>query len=534
MVYEKFFYLKENPFNITPDPRFLYRSKKHQEALDLMFFGISERKGFMMLSGEVGTGKTTICRVLLDKLNSKVEKALILTPFLSDIELIRAINEDFGVTEHNSSLKEQLDALNAFLLKKAQHGGNAVVIIDEAQNLSLKALEMVRLLSNFETEKMKLLQIVLVGQPELREKLKLPELRQLNQRIVVRYHLMSLNFEETKEYIFNRLTIAGGKGNIRFTSTALRSIYEASSGIPRLINIVCDRALTAAFVVGKRVVDDEIEKKAIEELERDGTLGKDADIQPKRTWRRYGYIPHLAASAAIIAVIFGVWWNNKEQAIMSSLATTPVIKTAPGSAGLQPAAMDTVSGQPLTMEKDKGSYKNTAVSPENIAVVSTGAPVSNEEKIQGSFPTGIQSGSGNDMEGNNILVAKAVGQPAVLSSEEAVSGEASIFKGLIIVLNNVERTVANMESLEVARGDKLKIVDVIVEGMDRKDVSVNFLGFVGKRSVNTGEDRGYLIDTAKDLWVKYSVKGEGAKYPIVVKQGDKKIGEIFIKIRKPA
>ena len=169
MVYEKFFYLKENPFNITPDPRFLYRSKKHQEALDLLFFGISERKGFMMLSGEVGTGKTTICRVLLDKLNSKVEKALILTPFLSDIELIRAINEDFGVTEHNSSLKEQLDALNAFLLKKAQHGGNAVVIIDEAQNLSLKALEMVRLLSNFETEKMKLLQIVLVGQPELRE-----------------------------------------------------------------------------------------------------------------------------------------------------------------------------------------------------------------------------------------------------------------------------------------------------------------------------------------------------------------------------
>ena len=531
MVYEKFFYLKENPFNITPDPRFLYRSKKHQEALDLLFFGISERKGFMMLSGEVGTGKTTICRVLLDKLNSKVEKALILTPFLSDIELIRAINEDFGVTEHNSSLKEQLDALNAFLLKKAQHGGNAVVIIDEAQNLSLKALEMVRLLSNFETEKMKLLQIVLVGQPELREKLKLPELRQLNQRIVVRYHLMSLNFEETKEYIFNRLTIAGGKGNIRFTSTALRSIYEASSGIPRLINIVCDRALTAAFVVGKRVVDDEIEKKAIEELERDGTLGKDVDIQPKRTWRRYGYVPHLAASAAIIAVIFGVWWNNKEQAIMSSLATTHVIKTAPGSAGLQPAAMDRVSDQPLTMEKDKGSSKNTAVSPENISLVSAGAPTSNEEKIQGSFPTGIQSGSVND---NNILAAKAVGQTAVLSSEEAVSGKASIFKGLIIVLNNVERTVANMESLEVAKGDRLKIVDVIVEGMDRKDISVNFLGFVGKRSVNTGEDRGYLIDTAKDLWVKYSVKGEGAEYPIIVKQGDKKIGEVFIKIRKPA
>ena len=194
MVYEKFFYLTENPFNITPDPKFLYLSKKHQEALDLLCFGISERKGFLMLSGEVGTGKTTLCRALLDKLDINVKSALILNPLLSDTELIRAINEDFGLRVDSSSLKEQVDALNSFLMVKAGEGGNAVVIIDEAQNLSPKALEMIRLLSNLETEKMKLIQIVLVGQPELREKLKLPELRQLNQRIVVRYHLSPLEF----------------------------------------------------------------------------------------------------------------------------------------------------------------------------------------------------------------------------------------------------------------------------------------------------------------------------------------------------
>ena len=201
MMYEKFFYLKENPFSITPDPKYLYLSKKHQEALDLLFFGVIEHKGFLMLSGEVGTGKTTLCRALLDKFNSKVKSALILNPLLSDAELIQTINEDFGLKMESSSLKKQIDTLNSFLIEQTKKGSNSAVIIDEAQNLSLKALEMVRLLSNLETEKTKLMQIILVGQPELREKLKLPELRQLNQRIVVRYHLGSLNFEETKAYI---------------------------------------------------------------------------------------------------------------------------------------------------------------------------------------------------------------------------------------------------------------------------------------------------------------------------------------------
>lgn len=495
-MYEKFFYLKENPFNITPDPKFLYMSKKHQEALDLLFFGISQRKGFLMLSGEVGTGKTTICRALLEKLDSKVSSALIINPLLSDVELLKSINEDFGLKAETMTMKEQVDVLNSFLVGKAKNAENAVVIMDEAQNLSSKALEMIRLLSNLETEKMKLLQIVLVGQPELRDKLKLPELRQLNQRIVVRCHLGSLNFEETKAYIFKRLTIAGGKGSIKFTATALKSIYEASSGIPRLINIVCDRTLTAAFVAGKRVIDDEIEKKAVDELDTDGTLKNDIEIPHKKRGRHViagskqggqklgkRYILYPAVSAVIIAVMFAVWWNNRKTVAAPSFADTPVIKSLPA---------EPLSSSTTPQAKDFG-----------------------------------------EVEGNKTSITQTEKENAGKPSEPAISEGTAILKEMVILLNGVEHAIPNGETLEIAKGDKLKIIDAIVEGADSREISVNLLGFVPKKSINTGEDRGYLVDTAKDLWVKYSVKMQGAEYPVVVKHGDKNIGGIFIKIIMP-
>lgn len=494
MTYEKFFYLKENPFNITPDTRFLYMSKKHQEALDLLFFGISERKGFLLLSGEVGTGKTTICRALLDKLNSKVKSALILNPLLSDIELLMTMNQDFGLKADSPSLKEQLDILNAFLLEKTKNGGNAVVIIDEAQNLSPKALEMIRLLSNLETKKTKLLQIVLVGQPELRDKLKLPELRQLNQRIVVRCHLGSLNFEETKTYIFKRLTIAGGKGNIKFTVTALKSIYEASSGIPRLINIICDRALTAAFVAGKRVIDEDVEKKAIDELDMDGTLRKDIEIADKKSaganrrgW--VGYIPaYTAAFAAIVAVIFAAALP------LGDFMGSAVIKSTPEKAATE-------------IRSDKPSQTQLA------------------QKLEARGDKALHEG----LDRGIAIVQAAKEDDIKLSQESAVKGTVAL-GGVTILVNGARHTISNGGVLEVLKGDKLKIIDAIVEGADSKEVSVNLLGFVPKKSVNSGEDRDYWVDTAKDLWVKYSIKGEGTEYPIVVKHGDNKIGEVFIKI----
>jgi general secretion pathway protein A len=277
-MYEKFFYLKENPFHITPDPKFFYPSKKHQEAIDLLLFGISRKKGFLLLDGEVGTGKTTIWRTILNKPNGSLESALILNPLLSDIDLLKTINEDFGIRLKGSSMKEYLDALNAFLLEKAYKGGNAVVIIDEAQNLNPKALEMIRLLSNLETEKMKLLQIVLIGQPELRDKLKMPELRQLNQRILIRYRLKSLDVDETREYIFSRLNVAGGKGNVKFTPQAIQIIYKTCEGVPRMINAFCDRALTAAFVDNKRIINRDIANRVKDELDAEGAIKKEIGV----------------------------------------------------------------------------------------------------------------------------------------------------------------------------------------------------------------------------------------------------------------
>lgn len=288
-MYERFFFLTEPPFRLTPDPKFLYLSEKHQEAMNLLTFGIEERRGFVLLTGEVGTGKTTLCRAVLDRLDKRIETALILNPILSNFELLKAINEDFGIKVNSISMKDHLDALNRFLLKKAEGNGNAVVIIDEAQNLDPKTLEMIRLLSNLETEKTKLIQIALVGQPELRDKLRLPELRQLNQRIIVRYHLKPLSLEETNFYIFTRLAVAGGRGNVRFTPSALNRIYEANGGIPRLINIVCDRVLTVAFVREKRLINGEIVKEAMDELNAEGAIQRDLDRFHGKGWKVFRY-----------------------------------------------------------------------------------------------------------------------------------------------------------------------------------------------------------------------------------------------------
>ncbi|MBI5643924.1 MAG: AAA family ATPase [Deltaproteobacteria bacterium] len=306
-MYEKFFYLKEKPFHITPDPKFLYLSKKHSEAIDILSFGIKERKGFILLTGEVGTGKTTVCRALLEKMPKNTGTALILNPVLSEHDLIKTITADFGIKVESGSVKEHLDRLNEFLLKKASSGGTSVVIIDEAQNLNTATLEMIRLLSNLETEKEKLLQIILVGQPELRDKLGLPELRQLNQRIIVRYHLNPLDGAETKAYIQNRLTVAGGTGNIDFKDQALSLVFDKSHGIPRMINIICDRALTAAFIAEKRVIDIQILRSALEDLLKEGYLEPSEEALVPVAGRVYkNYIPHMAL-VFLIALIAGFY-----------------------------------------------------------------------------------------------------------------------------------------------------------------------------------------------------------------------------------
>jgi type II secretory pathway predicted ATPase ExeA len=251
-MYERSFGLKEKPFSLTPDPHFLFLSSNHRGALDHLLYGIKRREGFLVITGDIGTGKTTICRALLDRLQAEVRTALILNPMLKEEEeLLAAVLQDFGlVPPLGASCKELADRLNFFLLEWARQGWRGVLIIDEAQNLSSRLLEQIRVLSNLETDKEKLLQIILVGQRELQDKLASAELRQLNQRISIRYHLGPLSREETARYIEHRLTVAGASGGIEFTSGTYRAIYRFSRGIPRLINLIADRALLSAYVAG--------------------------------------------------------------------------------------------------------------------------------------------------------------------------------------------------------------------------------------------------------------------------------------------
>ena len=248
-MYTSFFGLSEKPFAITPDPRYLYLSERHAEALAHLLYGINEAGGFIQLTGEVGTGKTTIVRTLLSRVPHHADVAVILNPRITPVEFLLTICEELGLGLNEAdrdSVKQMVDALNRRLLSAHADGRRVIVIVDEAQNLSAEVLEQVRLLTNLETATQKLLQIILIGQPELRELLDRNELRQLAQRITGRYHLKPLSREETQRYVRHRLRVAGASGEI-FTPAALREVHRVSSGIPRVINVCCDRALLGAY-----------------------------------------------------------------------------------------------------------------------------------------------------------------------------------------------------------------------------------------------------------------------------------------------
>jgi general secretion pathway protein A len=266
-VYLEFYGLKTPPFDITPNPRFLFHSAKHREAFNHLLYGIRERKGFVQLTGEVGAGKTTLCRALLEQLDGKFSTALILNPVLSGDELMKAIAAEFGLDVKGKDRMETLATISDFLLRQTLAGRETVLIVDEAQNLTEELLEQVRLISNIETDDRKLLQIVLMGQPELRERLNSHKLRQLRQRITVRYHLNPLTRAEVGQYIHHRLALAGSRGALTFTLPAIWRVYNYSQGIPRLINAVCDKALLAGFVERSRRINYRMVGRAVRELE---------------------------------------------------------------------------------------------------------------------------------------------------------------------------------------------------------------------------------------------------------------------------
>jgi type II secretory pathway predicted ATPase ExeA len=255
-MYEQYYGFKEKPFSLTPDPRYLYRSQSHANAFELLQYAIRRREGFVVVTGDIGTGKTTLCRAVLEQIDRNTFTALVLNPFLSEEDLLKRILQDFGVISRDEvkagrlagvSKQELVDALQDFLLALIPLKASAVVIIDEAQNLPLPVLEQIRILSNLETDKEKLLQIVLVGQLNLQTVLRRPDLRQLDQRVSIRYELKPLDAESAAAYVAHRVTIAGGSASVAFTARALARVHKLSGGIPRLINLICDRALVAGF-----------------------------------------------------------------------------------------------------------------------------------------------------------------------------------------------------------------------------------------------------------------------------------------------
>src|SRR5512137_1082185 len=324
-MYTSFFGLQEKPFAITPDPRYLYLSERHAEALAHLLYGINEAGGFIQLTGEVGTGKTTVIRSLLEQLPGHAEVALILNPRVTPAEFLLTICEELHlpvVEGHRESTKALMDLLGHYLLDAHARGRRVVLIVDEAQNLSFETLEQVRLLTNLETATTKLLQIILIGQEELRTLLEQPDLRQLAQRITGRYHLSPLSRDETAGYVKHRMRVAGATAEA-FTPTALREIHRLSGGIPRVINVVCDRALLGAFTREDHRVGAAYIRQAAAEV-----YGRPVPAP----WLRWATAGAIAAALALVA--FGAWslWSAREPEQGATVAAAGPAQAVPATA----------------------------------------------------------------------------------------------------------------------------------------------------------------------------------------------------------
>ncbi|HEY8973036.1 MAG TPA: AAA family ATPase [Burkholderiaceae bacterium] len=337
-MYAPFFGLKQKPFSIAPDPRYLFMSERHREALAHLLYGVQGGGGFVLLTGEIGAGKTTVCRCFLEQIPARCNVAYIFNPKLSALELLVTVCHEFGIkfppltaAGTPPGVKDYVDGLNEYLLRTHAVGQNNVLIIDEAQNLSSDVLEQLRLLTNLETSERKLLQIVLIGQPELRVMLARPELEQLAQRVIARYHLDALTEKETAQYIAHRLAVAGLKGALPFDGGALRRIHQLTRGIPRRINLLCDRALLGAYATGKSRVDRTIVDKAAREVfGPHDSHGEPARASAPRWW------PLAAAGGALVgaAAMAAVHWGGREKAPASLVAAV----AASAASAAQPRA----------------------------------------------------------------------------------------------------------------------------------------------------------------------------------------------------
>ena len=307
-MYETYYGFSEKPFSLTPDPKYLYRSQSHGDAFDLLQYAIRRREGFVVITGDIGTGKTTLCRALLEQIDRATFTALVLNPFLSEEDLLKRILQDFGVISREEvkggrlagvSKQELIDVLYDFLLGLIPLKASAVMIIDEAQHLPLPVLEQIRILSNLETDKEKLLQIILVGQLDLQTLLRSPQMRQLDQRVAIRYQLEPLDRDGVGAYVAHRLTIAGGSASVAFTAKALDQVHKLSGGIPRLINLICDRALLSGFSLRTNRITPEIVVHA----------GRSLDVQPpfaqRAAWLKRRTSFEAAAAIVLLSSVLG-------------------------------------------------------------------------------------------------------------------------------------------------------------------------------------------------------------------------------------
>ncbi|MDA8403288.1 MAG: AAA family ATPase [Desulfobacteraceae bacterium] len=336
-MYNHFFGFQERPFKLVPNPAYLYLSRSHEEALAHLNYAVTDGEGFVEITGDVGTGKTLLCRTFLENLGPGVESAYIFNPRMDAVDLLKAINDEFGIPSNHDSKKNLMDALNTFLMQKKAEGRRVILLIDEAQNLSKEVLEQIRLLSNLETTKDKLLQIILVGQPELGEMLDSYELRQLGQRISLSCRLQALSLAETRQYIAHRIAVAAQKPADIFSAAAIRRIFRFSRGVPRLINIACDRALLTAYGLNRRGVSGRTARFALLELATRGEINRETAA----TDRKRGFA--LAALCAVLAIVLlyqsGI--GGRKGFLKNAGALSPVVQPS-----FRPAAGRSTSGPP--------------------------------------------------------------------------------------------------------------------------------------------------------------------------------------------